>query len=436
MVVEKCPTHETLLKYSLGKLPEKQSDALAGHLDSCPDCQATIVTLEDAEDTLIERLRMPLDGESYSAEPLYQAALDEAVAMPRPGKGDSPHLPERPFGCFAQMGTVPFSHPDMPQALGEYEILEELGHGGMGRVYKALHTKLDRVVALKVLPRGRLGDRQSIARFEREMRAVGRLTHPNIVHAFDARDIDDTPVLIMECVDGLDLGEIVRRLGLERGTGPVVPIAEACELVRQTALALQYAHEHELVHRDIKPSNIMLAAPLSRSGRGAGGEGGSAQVKLLDLGLAKFYAGAGKGDRSNLCEAPGGPFRQIGPVPFSRRRQHPARCRIRCLAFQTCAGDDPGGIRTAHVGRILADHGRQSTAGRGGRRLADERSGRLHGQVTGPAPASAANERVATVTHCHTMGSMAFRKMLLGPCVVPYGSKCVSGITVPVNRLR
>ncbi len=126
------------------------------------------------------------------------------------------------------------------------------------------------------------------------MKAVGRLTHPNIVQAFDAREIDGTPLLIMEYVDGLDLAEIVRagqgarnRL-CEASEGPSrqmvpgtfvtgLPIADACELVRRTAVALQCAHEHGLVHRDIKPSNIML----SRAG----------EVKLLDLGLARFYAG-------------------------------------------------------------------------------------------------------------------------------------------------
>ena len=114
-----------------------------------------------------------------------------------------------------------------------------------------------------------MGDRKAIDRFEREMKAVGRLAHPNIVQAHDAREIDGTPVLVMEFVDGLDLAEIVRRVGR-------LPVAEACELVRQTAVALQCAHEHGLVHRDIKPSNIMLA----RTG----------EVKLLDLGLARFFA--------------------------------------------------------------------------------------------------------------------------------------------------
>ena len=214
-------------------------------MDSCPECQATILSLEDAEDTLIGQLRTPPGSQSCLAEPEFQAAVAEAIALPG-------RAPGRPCKTPASI---------MPQMLGEYQLLDELGRGGMGRVYKALHTKLDRVVAVKVLPRGRVGDQQAIARFEREMKAVGRLAHPNIVQAYDAREIDGTPVLIMEFVDGLDLAEIVRRVG-------PLPMADACELVRQTAVALQCAHEHGLVHRDIKPSNIMLAR--SRRGEAAG----------------------------------------------------------------------------------------------------------------------------------------------------------------------
>ena len=222
------------------------------------------MTLDDADDTVVGRLRTPLSSESVLAEPQLQDALAAAMAMPcKPTVRSGFERAKRPPQAS-----------DMPEMLGEYRLLEELGRGGMGRVYKALHTKLDRVVAVKVLPRGRVGDQKAIVRFEREMKAVGRLAHPNIVQAHDAREIDDTPVLIMEFVDGLDLAEIVRRIG-------PLPMAEACQLVRQTALALQCAHEHGLVHRDIKPSNIMLA----RSG----------EVKLLDLGLARFYAGTASG---------------------------------------------------------------------------------------------------------------------------------------------
>jgi uncharacterized protein (TIGR03067 family) len=253
-----CPSREKLREYSVGRLSEEQSDDLASHLESCADCQATIMALGDAEDTLVGRLRMPLSSDCCLAEPQLQAAVAKAQQMLGPGP-----IPPEASGSEGRPAS------GMPPALGEYQLLAELGRGGMGRVYKARHTKLDRVVAVKVLPRGRLGDSQAISRFEREMRAVGRLAHANIVQAHDAREIDGTPVLIMEFVDGLDLAEIVRRLG-------PLPLPEACQLIRQTAAALQCAHEHGLVHRDIKPSNIMV----TRSG----------EVKLLDLGLARFYA--------------------------------------------------------------------------------------------------------------------------------------------------
>ena len=135
--------------------------------------------------------------------------------------------------------------------LGEYQLLEVLGQGGMGIVYRAWHTELDRMVALKVLAGTRAADEQTIERFKREMRAVGRLDHPNIVRAHDARQIEGTHVLVIEYVDGLDLAELVERLG-------PLPVPDACELIRQAALGLQHAHEHGLVHRDIKVGLIDL----------------------------------------------------------------------------------------------------------------------------------------------------------------------------------
>ena len=141
---------------------------------------------------------------------------------------------------------------DLPQ-LGEYQLLERLGGGGMGTVYKALHTKLGRHVAIKVLLKGRLEDEKAIARFEREMKAVGGMDHPNVVRATDAREVAGTRFLVMELLDGLDLEQIVRRCG-------PLPVADACEIVRQASLGLQCAFEHSLVHRDIKPSNLMLTS--------------------------------------------------------------------------------------------------------------------------------------------------------------------------------
>ncbi len=157
--------------------------------------------------------------------------------------------------------------PPLPNQLGPYLLLDELGAGGMGRVFRALHTRLKRVVALKLLPDGRMNNAQAVARFQHEMEAVGCVDHPHVVRATDADEDGGHHYLVMEYVEGLDLDRLLRRAGPLR-------IADACELARQAADGLQAAHEHGLVHRDIKPSNLML----SRAG----------QVKLLDLGLARL----------------------------------------------------------------------------------------------------------------------------------------------------
>ncbi len=161
------------------------------------------------------------------------------------------------------------SDTPLPQ-IGQYELIGELGTGGMGTVYKARHTRLNKFVAVKLLRPGRLNDSQAVDRFEREMRAVGKLDHPNIVTALDAGDIDGTHYLVMELIQGVDLATLARRVG-------PFPVREACELVRQAAIGLQHVYEHGLVHRDIKPSNLILAVPQS---------GGVPTVKILDLGLA------------------------------------------------------------------------------------------------------------------------------------------------------
>jgi serine/threonine protein kinase len=167
------------------------------------------------------------------------------------------------------------AHLDRPERLGQYVLLELLGQGGMGSVYKARHALLDRIVALKVLSPARLADPQSVARFLREIKAVGKLNHPNLVHGTDAGQADGRHFLVMEFLQGIDLGKLVQQFG-------PLPVADACELVRQAALGLQHAHEHDLVHRDVKPSNLLLT------------QGG--QVKVLDLGLARLLGDIPLGD--------------------------------------------------------------------------------------------------------------------------------------------
>ena len=168
--------------------------------------------------------------------------------------------------------------------LGDYELLEELGRGGMGVVYKARQVYLNQTVALKVLPHRYLDDSQAVSRFRREMQSIGGLDHPNIVRAFNAGEAGGVQFLVMEFVDGINLQQFVgmgRRPSASSCPGPL-GVGAACEIIRQAALGLQHAYEHQLVHRDIKPANLMLC--------GVPGTPGHGQVKLLDLGLAKFHA--------------------------------------------------------------------------------------------------------------------------------------------------
>ena len=160
----------------------------------------------------------------------------------------------------------------LPPGLAEhpiYEIKRELGRGGMGVVYLAHNKLMDRDEVLKVMGRQIMERPGVLERFLREIRAVARLQHPNIVTAYSALRIGESIVLAMEYVEGLDLSRMVK------AKGPL-PIAHACSFVHQTALGLQHAHEEGLVHRDIKPGNLML----SRAGD-------KALIKVLDFGLAK-----------------------------------------------------------------------------------------------------------------------------------------------------
>jgi serine/threonine-protein kinase len=161
--------------------------------------------------------------------------------------------------------------------LGQYRILDELGRGGMGRVYKAVHQTLNRTVALKVLAPQLLETEKAQELFLREMQTVARLMHPNIVTAYDANQLGDRYYLVMEYVDGPNLDRLVRKRG-------PLPVGLACELIRQTAEGLQYAADMGMVHRDIKPSNLLLALPGSEPQRKHG------TVKILDFGLARLQS--------------------------------------------------------------------------------------------------------------------------------------------------
>ena len=236
----KHPTPEALRDYALGLLPDNSHHDVESHLDACPPCQDTLSSLDLRGDTLLH------DLERGHAERSHEAGSQTSAA-----------------------GSGTASDSTDGDVFGAYRLLEKVGAGGMGEVYRAEHTKLGRVVALKLLPSEAAASPERTARFEREMRTVGALHDEHIVQALDAGEIEGRPYLAMELLSGVDLAELVLNDG-------VMPVAEACDAVRQAARGLQHAHERGIVHRDIKPSNLMLTDP--------------GVVKVLDLGLASVAA--------------------------------------------------------------------------------------------------------------------------------------------------
>lgn len=160
--------------------------------------------------------------------------------------------------------------------IGQYKVLKQLGQGAIGKVYKAMHRTMNRIVALKVLAPQLIKTEKARELFQREVLAIGRLVHPNIVTAFDATISSEGCYLVMEYVDGPDLEKMVRK------RGPVRPYI-ACEIIRQAAQGLQYAHEMGMVHRDIKPANLLIH-------RSQGNSTTWWTVKLVDFGLARLQS--------------------------------------------------------------------------------------------------------------------------------------------------
>jgi serine/threonine-protein kinase len=168
---------------------------------------------------------------------------------------------------------------------GRYHLQEKLGQGGMGAVYKARDTQLDRVVAVKVLPAHSLGNADAVARFQREARALARLSHAHIVQAYDSGQDRDRHFLVMEYVDGFSLSAILREQG-------ALPATLAADYIHQAALGLHHAHDKGLIHRDLKPGNLLVSPDRDVEKRGDADSRTPAPmrglVKILDLGLARF----------------------------------------------------------------------------------------------------------------------------------------------------
>jgi hypothetical protein len=245
----RCPSAGELERLLAEELADADRTAVETHVETCPNCQGQLERLVATTAPLPAAPAVPPES-AVRAAGADEVFLDQLRQLP-------PRSGPRNEASAAD---------HLPSQLGPYEILGRLGRGGMGAVYKARHRELDKVVAIKVLPPDRV-DESAVSRFRTEMKAAGRLDHPNIVTAHDAGRLGETHYLVTEFVDGTDLARLVARRG-------PLSVSDACELARQAAAGLRHAHERGLVHRDVKPSNLMLA------------KGGV--VKVLDLGLARL----------------------------------------------------------------------------------------------------------------------------------------------------
>src|SRR5262245_39771379 len=168
--------------------------------------------------------------------------------------------------------------------IGPYEVTALIGEGGMGKVWRAHHTALNRDDALKVLPEAFASDPDRLARFRREAQVLASLNHPNIAHVYGLEQADGVQALVMELVEGPTLADRIAQ-------GPI-PLDEALPIAKQIAEALEAAHEQGIIHRDLKPPNIKIKPDGS--------------VKVLDFGLAKLAepSGAGGANSSPLSLSP------------------------------------------------------------------------------------------------------------------------------------
>lgn len=241
-----------------------------------------------------------------------------------------------------------------PLTLGPYVLLEPIGQGGTGLVYKAWHRSMKRFVALKVLHADLSESPDAVERFQREMRAGGKLSHPHIVSTLDASLSGETAYLVMEYVPGTDLATLVSQQG-------PVSVVEAARYVAQAAAGLAHAHEQGVIHRDVKPSNLLLAESPAQEHRAADAiaSGTPPLVKLLDLGLARFLSSEAQGELTRTSDVMG-TADYMAPEQAVNSRDVDARADVYslgCTLFFLLNGRPPYAGETA-VSRLLAHRDR------------------------------------------------------------------------------
>jgi formylglycine-generating enzyme required for sulfatase activity/serine/threonine protein kinase len=283
------PSLRELAEYGLGKLPAAAAAAVARHLESCPHCLR--LAAQEPADSFADKVRATTRSTSVTEQ---QPPTSPPEKVP-------PELAEHP----------------------KFQIVRELGRGATSVIYLAEHRAMRRPVALKVIPSSCLDDPNAVARFHAEVKAAGKLDHPNIALALDADQAGDLHFLVMEYVEGVTLAQLLRQRG-------PLPVEQACGYVHQAALGLQHAFERGMAHRDVKPHNLMVTP--------------QGCVKVLDFGLARLR-GARQEDRGlTQTGAFMGTPAYVAPEQATDARQGDTRSDVYslgCTLYALLAGRPP-----------------------------------------------------------------------------------------------
>ena len=280
----KCPPVESLDRLLNDRLNKSDREVFEAHIEDCSHCQEALRLLSQRMPALIQPYFVRALARS---DPAHRFGGQELQFLNRLTQSMLAEQSER-----VDLGTDD-SNTDRRPTLEGYELLEELGRGAAGVVYRARHRKLNRLVAIKMIQSGLHFSSSAQQRFRQEAQAIARLLHPNIVQVYDFGEHAGCPYFSLELVEGDNLA---RWLG-----GVPRSAVESARIIETLARAIDYAHSRGVVHRDLKPSNVLLGANASRSEhRSSDGSEmnrcAEFDLKITDFGLAKFLPGTGAGD--------------------------------------------------------------------------------------------------------------------------------------------
>ncbi|MCI0461477.1 MAG: protein kinase [Gemmataceae bacterium] len=270
------PGPDELQRFLVGNLAEEELERLAAHIEACSACQRGL-SHHVPHDSLVDALRRIPEPDPYTGEPqctqLIESMAQSFLAWLDPDR--PPSAAATPDASSSSDAAAPaLTTPavidsvlgSLPRRFGRYQVLERLGQGGMGTVYRARDCTLDRPVALKISRFLDRADRHAVERFLREARTAAGLQHEGICRVLDYGEVEGTHYITMEYIQGRSLAQLLN-------TGQPLEQRRVAALVRQVALALEVAHRQGVIHRDLKPANIMLD---DRD-----------QPKVVDFGLAR-----------------------------------------------------------------------------------------------------------------------------------------------------